>query len=153
MITRGSARRVEDIAGRSRAAWAGQPAIHVGTTGGGVKLPDELDALPMTEVPSNRRKVPRGGRCPIAREASRHHSDDRYRPERAEASYWLLTVATATRFAFEAARAWVAAPWLGWVVVIGGLGQAVGLVLYFWTLWPRIRAVGSHLREARGERF
>jgi len=29
----------------------------------------------------------------------------------------------------------------------------VGLVLYFWNMWPRIRPVGSHLREAKGERF
>ena len=78
---------------------------------------------------------------------------DRYHPERAQFAYWLLTLATATRFGFEAARAWTTATWLGWLVVAGGLGQAVGLVLYFWTLWPRIRAVGSHLREARGERF
>ncbi len=79
--------------------------------------------------------------------------DERYRPERAEWSYWILTVATASRFIFEAARAWSAAGWLGWLVVAGGLGQAAGLILYFVTMWPRIRAVGSHLREARGERF
>jgi hypothetical protein len=33
------------------------------------------------------------------------------------------------------------------------VGLAAGIGLYFWTLWPRIRPVGSHLREARGERF
>lgn len=32
-------------------------------------------------------------------------------------------------------------------------GQAAGIGLYFWTMWSRIRPVGSHLREARGERF
>ncbi len=79
--------------------------------------------------------------------------DARYRPERAELSYWILLVGTATRFVFEAARAWSPAAWLGWIVLAGGLGQAVGLILYFVTMWPRIRAVGSHLREARGERF
>ncbi len=79
--------------------------------------------------------------------------DVRYRPAHAEVSYWVLTVATALRFVCESARAWTTAGWLGWLVVLGGLGQAGGLVLYFVTLWPRIRAVGSHLREARGERF
>ena len=29
----------------------------------------------------------------------------------------------------------------------------LGVALYFWTMWTRIRPVGSHLREARGERF
>jgi hypothetical protein len=62
-------------------------------------------------------------------------------------------VATGGRFVAEAARAWVSLEWLGWVVVLGGLGQIVGLLLYFWTMWPRIRPVGSHLREAQGERF
>ncbi len=79
--------------------------------------------------------------------------DERYRPERAEASYWVLTIATAGRFLAEAGRAWVASHALAWIVVLGGLGQVLGLALYFWNLWPRIRPVGSHVREARGERF
>lgn len=79
--------------------------------------------------------------------------DDRYSPARAEAAYWILTVATAGRFVAEAARAWSDHPMLGWVVVAGGLGQIAGLAVYFWTMWTRIRPVGSHLREAKGERF
>lgn len=79
--------------------------------------------------------------------------DDRYRPERIEAAYWILMPSTLGRFMAELSRAWVEAPWLGWVVVLGGLGQAVGIGLYFWTMWTRIRPVGSHLREAKGERF
>jgi heme/copper-type cytochrome/quinol oxidase subunit 1 len=79
--------------------------------------------------------------------------DTRYTPGRAAASYWILLVATGSRFVAEVARAWVAADWLGWVVVLSGLGQIVGLGVYFWTMWPRIRPVGSHLREAKGERF
>jgi heme/copper-type cytochrome/quinol oxidase subunit 1 len=79
--------------------------------------------------------------------------DTRYTPGRAAASYWILLVATGSRFVAEAARAWAAVDWLGWVVVLGGLGQIVGLGVYFWTMWPRIRPVGSHLREAKGERF
>lgn len=79
--------------------------------------------------------------------------DTRYTPGRAAASYWILLIATASRFVAEASRFWVASEWLGWVVVLGGLGQIVGLLVYFWTMWPRIRPVGSHLREAKGERF
>lgn len=79
--------------------------------------------------------------------------DERYRPERVLVAYWILSLATAGRFAGEATRAWQADAWLGWVVMLGGLGQAVGLGVYFWTIWPRIRPVGSQVREARGERF
>lgn len=79
--------------------------------------------------------------------------DERYTPERVEAAYWILLVSTAGRFLAEVLRAWVDAPALGWVVVLGGVGQLAGLALYFWTMWTRIRPVGSHLREARGEKF
>ena len=79
--------------------------------------------------------------------------DTRYKPELIAAAYWILTVSTAARFLGEVARAWVNAAPLAWVVVLGGLGQVVGLGVYFWTMWTRIRPVGSHLREAKGERF
>lgn len=79
--------------------------------------------------------------------------DTRYSPARAEAAYWVLAVATATRFVSEAARAGSDLTVLRWLVVVGGLGQVLGLAIYFWTMWTRIRPVGSHLREARGERF
>jgi hypothetical protein len=77
----------------------------------------------------------------------------RYRPGRVAAAYWLLTAATAARVLGEAARAWTDAPALRWAVVLGGGGQVAALGLYFWTMWPRIRPVGSQLREAAGERF
>lgn len=79
--------------------------------------------------------------------------DGRYRPGRVVAAYWVLVVATGARFVAEALRAWSGAGWLPWVVVAGGFGQVVGLALYFWTMWGRIRPVGSQVREGRGERF
>lgn len=79
--------------------------------------------------------------------------DARYHPARIEASYWILTAATAARFLGELSRAWSGARWLAWLVVLGGLAQVLGLGIYFWAMWPRIRPVGSHLREAKGERF
>ena len=79
--------------------------------------------------------------------------DARYRPGRIAAAYWLLTAATVARVGAEASRAWTSQPWQPWLIVGGGLGQAAGIGLYFWTMWSRIRPVGSHLREARGERF
>lgn len=79
--------------------------------------------------------------------------DARYRPERIEAAYWVLTLATAARIGAEASRAWGAHPAQAWLIVAGGAGQVTGIGLYFWTMWSRIRPVGSHLREARGERF
>ena len=79
--------------------------------------------------------------------------DTRYRPERIAASYWILLFATASRFVGELLSDRLRHPVLAWLVIAGGVGQLVGLALYFWTMWPRIRPVGSHLREAAGEKF
>lgn len=79
--------------------------------------------------------------------------DTRYRPQRIAAAYWILTTSTLLRFVAESLRAWLLAPVLPWLVVLGGFGQVIGLLFYFWTMWSRIRPVGSHLREAAGERF
>jgi cbb3-type cytochrome oxidase subunit 1 len=79
--------------------------------------------------------------------------DQRYRPGRIEASYWILLLGTGSRFLGEVLRVWVNGRWLSWVVVLSGLAQVLGLMVYFWAMWTRIRPVGSHLREAAGERF
>lgn len=79
--------------------------------------------------------------------------DERYQSAWAEAAYWILTLATAARIVAETSRAWGDAGWQRWAVVLGGAGQVIGIGVYFWTMWPRIRPVGSHLREAKGERF
>ncbi|MDT8435600.1 MAG: hypothetical protein RRA92_02485 [Gemmatimonadota bacterium] len=79
--------------------------------------------------------------------------DTRYRPRRAAAAWWLLAPATLVRFAGEATRPSLPAGWLGWVILAAGLAQILGFALYFHTMWTRIRPVGSHLREKKGERF
>lgn len=79
--------------------------------------------------------------------------DTRYQPARIELAYWFLVTATGVRFLAEIARASIDASWLRVLVLAAGLGQITGLAIYFFTMWTRIRPVGSHLREARGERF
>jgi hypothetical protein len=79
--------------------------------------------------------------------------DTRYRPGRITAAYVILTASTATRFVAEASRAWSHAHWLAWGVLAGGFGQIAGIALYCWTMWSRIRPVGSRAREAAGEKF
>jgi cbb3-type cytochrome oxidase subunit 1 len=79
--------------------------------------------------------------------------DERYRPALIELAYWLLLMGTIGRFAGEASQAWTDSVFLGWIVVLGGLAQVVGIGVYFWTMWTRIRPAGSHLREAAGEKF
>ena len=80
-------------------------------------------------------------------------TDRRYSPRTAEAAYWIVTVATATRIAGELARVRFGAMGLRVLVVAAGIAQAVGMALFFYTMWTRVRSVGSAAREARGERF
>jgi heme/copper-type cytochrome/quinol oxidase subunit 1 len=80
-------------------------------------------------------------------------ADVRYRPAFAEAAYWLLTIGTAGRLVGELMRAGSDALWLRWAVVGFSLGQLAGIVVFFYTMWGRIRPVGSQIREAKGERF
>lgn len=79
--------------------------------------------------------------------------DTQYTPGRAAASYWILLIATSARVFGEVLRAVEPLAWLPWVIVASGFGQVLGVGVYLWTMWPRIRPVGSHLREAKGERF
>jgi hypothetical protein len=79
--------------------------------------------------------------------------DQRYSARVAGAAYWLLTIATAGRVGGELAQPLLDSSALRWAVLAFGLGQAAGILLFFYTMWTRIRPLGSHIREASGERF
>lgn len=84
----------------------------------------------------------------------RPHKDDlRYSPRVAATAYWLLTIGTVARVAGEIARDNFDGFALRLAVVCAGLAQIAGVGLFFYTMWSRIRAVGSKSREATGERF
>lgn len=80
-------------------------------------------------------------------------ADRRYQPVVANLAYWLITTSTALRAAGECARSVTSVPWLRAGVLAAGVGQIVGLALFFATMWSRIRPAGSRAREASGERF
>lgn len=79
--------------------------------------------------------------------------DTRYDPRAAGVAYWLLTVGTATRIAGELARMTSTASLLRLVVFAASLLQVIGIVVFFYTMWSRIRPAGSQVRERQGERF
>lgn len=80
-------------------------------------------------------------------------SDVRYRPALAEAAYWLLVGGTTARVVGELLRPGRDALPLRLAIVAGAALQVAGLAAYFYTMWTRIRALGSQAREAKGERF
>ena len=65
--------------------------------------------------------------------------DARYRPELAEAVYWIMTLATLVRAAAElTAPYWLAAP-PRLAIALGGLGQIAAAALFVVNMWPRVR--------------
>ncbi|HEU4880229.1 MAG TPA: cbb3-type cytochrome c oxidase subunit I [Gemmatimonadaceae bacterium] len=80
-------------------------------------------------------------------------SDERYQPRVADVAYWLLAIGTATRIAGELSRIGITSLPLRWIVVLASFAQIAGIGLFFYTMWSRIRPVGSRAREERGERF
>lgn len=65
--------------------------------------------------------------------------DTRYRPELAEAVYWVMAVATAVRAAAELLAGLWPAPALHLVIAAGGLGQLLGTLLFVVNMWRRVR--------------
>jgi hypothetical protein len=65
--------------------------------------------------------------------------DQHFDPRLAETAYWLLTLGTAARVGGELVRPIRPDPAIRWLIVVGGAAQALGLVLFFWTMWTRIR--------------
>jgi heme/copper-type cytochrome/quinol oxidase subunit 1 len=74
--------------------------------------------------------------------------DPRYRPELAEAVYWMMTAATAVRAGAELG---VAAGALGlrWLIAVGGLGQLAGAALFVLNMWWRVRMPPAAAPSAR----
>lgn len=79
--------------------------------------------------------------------------DSRYDPRLARLAWWGMTVGAALRLAGELAHAAGEGTLLPALVVAGGALQLTGIALFFHTMWTRIRALGSAVRESRGERF
>jgi cbb3-type cytochrome oxidase subunit 1 len=65
--------------------------------------------------------------------------DSRYRPELAEAVYWLMTSATCVRALAEMLAAYNDSPALRTAVALGGVGQAGGVLLFVVNMWTRVR--------------
>jgi heme/copper-type cytochrome/quinol oxidase subunit 1 len=71
--------------------------------------------------------------------------DTGYRPELAEAVYWVMTVATALRALAEMIVALAGALGLRWLIALAGLGQLAGAALFVLNMWRRVRMPPSAL--------
>ena len=65
--------------------------------------------------------------------------DTRYRPELAEAVYWVMALSTGLRATAELLLAYTGVLALGWLIAAGGLGQVLGAGLFVANMWARVR--------------
>lgn len=79
--------------------------------------------------------------------------DKKYNPHLILITYWLMTIATALRFILQVIASYYFANWVNTTIVIFSSLQVAGIILFFYSMWGRIRAVGSQYREAKGEKF
>ena len=75
--------------------------------------------------------------------------DGRYRPELAEAVYWVMTLSHRARALAELSASYSPAFSLRAAIAVGGLGQVVGTVLFVVNMWTRGADARRHAR-ARG---
>ena len=79
--------------------------------------------------------------------------DKKYNPDLILITYWLMTVATALRFVSQVLASFFYISWISTAIVIFSSLQVLAMILFFYSMWGRIRAVGSQYREAKGEKF
>lgn len=79
--------------------------------------------------------------------------DTRYNPDLIRLAYWIMALSTAVRFLAQGTVAFVEMRELRWTIAGASTFQVVAFGLFFYSMWGRIRAVGSALREAQGEKF
>lgn len=79
--------------------------------------------------------------------------DKKYNPDLILIVYWLMTSSTGLRFIFQVVEAYNYIPWVNTLILVFSSLQVASLILFFYSIWGRIRPVGSQYREAKGEKF
>lgn len=79
--------------------------------------------------------------------------DKKYNPDIILLIYGMISISTLTRFISEIINGYVNDPISGIIIFIASFGQVLSFILFFYSIWGRIRPIGSHIREAKGEKF
>ena len=85
----------------------------------------------------------------------RPEKDDKlYKPDLILVTYFIITASTLIRFFSQVISAFVLPnELLKSLLTISSIGQVIGIIIFFISIWGRIRSVGSHIRESKGEKF
>lgn len=79
--------------------------------------------------------------------------DKKYNPDLILATYWIITIGTSLRFIFQVIANFFYVEWIHYSIAASSVLQVIAMILFFYSMWGRIRPVGSHIREAKGEKF
>ena len=80
-------------------------------------------------------------------------TDKRYNPDLILITYWLMAGATLLRFCTQLIASFLYLDWIHKSIFVFSSMQVIAMLLFFYSMWGRIRAVGSQYREAKGEKF
>lgn len=80
-------------------------------------------------------------------------NDKRYNPVLILIVYWMMTLSTLLRFISQVIISFYFFQWLNVIITITSTFQVIAMLLFFYSIWGRIRPVGSQYREAKGEKF
>lgn len=80
-------------------------------------------------------------------------SDKQYNPDLIRMVYWIMVIATLLRFVFQCIAAYSDLRLVYVLITLSSFIQVVAMGLFFYSIWGRIRAVGSAQREKNGEKF
>jgi len=79
--------------------------------------------------------------------------DTHYKPVWISSFYWLFTLSTSARFVFEIIYGFQRTRFWDMAAFASTLLQALVAAGLVYSVWGRIRPVGSQIREAKGEKF
>jgi heme/copper-type cytochrome/quinol oxidase subunit 1 len=79
--------------------------------------------------------------------------DTRYKPAFIQTAYYTITFATALRYIFQMIDGLFYNDWCRYFITTFSILQVAAFLIFFYSMWGRIRSAGSHLREAKGEKF
>ena len=80
-------------------------------------------------------------------------TDKRYSPTLVSAVYLLMTIGTSFRFTAEFIDSFITFSFINILIVISSSLQIIAFFIFVYTMWGRVRPVGSQIREAKGEKF
>ncbi|MEW6003937.1 MAG: hypothetical protein AB1695_01355 [Stygiobacter sp.] len=79
--------------------------------------------------------------------------DKKYNPTLILIVYEMITISTFIRFVSEIINGYLQDEISAVIITLASLGQLLSFMLFFYSIWGRIRPIGSHIREAKGEKF